>query len=193
MVVFAVVRLGRSEPEAAVEVLQGKLGERLPAADVTYLWGRLAFEGARRLIPAAHGWYAFADTAALSDEQLAWKTRAALRAADWQAVRDAIDRMSVTARQDSAWTYWYGRALGMQGNADGARAYFLRITGLPNFYGLLAAEELGDMAGVPEPFHEPSEDQVAAARGVPGLARALELYRLELRTEATASGAYIRT
>ena len=48
----------RSEPEAAVEVLQGKLGERLPAADVKYLWGRLAFEGARRLIPEAHGWYA---------------------------------------------------------------------------------------------------------------------------------------
>jgi len=180
-----VVRLGRSEPEAAVEVLQGRLGERLPDADAKYLWGRLAFEGARRLVPDAHGWYAFADTAALSDEQLAWKARAALRAADWQAVRDAIDRMSVTARQDPAWSYWYGRALGMQGSADGARAYFLRITGLPNFYGLLAAEELGAMAGVPEPYHEPSEAEVVAARGVPGLARALELYRLELRTEGT--------
>ena len=151
MVLFAVVRLGRSEPEAAVEVLRGKLGERLPAADVKYLWGRLAFEGARRLIPEAHGWYAHADVATLNDEQLAWKARAALRAADWQAVRDAIDRMSVTARQDPAWSYWYGRALGMQGSNDGARAYFLRITGLPNFYGLLAAEELGAMAGVPSP------------------------------------------
>jgi soluble lytic murein transglycosylase len=185
MVVFAVARLGRSEPEAAVEVLQGKLGERLPAADVKYLWGRLAFEGARRLIPEAHGWYAFADTAALNDEQLAWKARAALRAADWQAVRDAIDRMSVTARQDPAWTYWYGRALGAQGVADGARAYFLRISGLPNFYSLLAAEELGAMAVVPQPFHEPSDAEVATARSVPGLARALELYRLELRTEGT--------
>ncbi len=185
MVLFAMVRLGRSEPEAAVEVLQGKLGERLPDADAKYLWGRLAFEGARRLNPEAHGWYAFADVATLSDEQLAWKARAALRAADWQAVRDAIDRMSVTARQDPAWSYWYGRALSMQGSGDGARAYFLRITGLPNFYGLLAAEELGAMAGVPEPFHEPSEAEVAAARAVPGLARALELYRLELRTEGT--------
>jgi soluble lytic murein transglycosylase len=185
MVLFAVARLGRSEPEAAVEVLQGKLGQRLPAADVKYLWGRLAFEGARRLIPEAHGWYAFADTASLNDEQLAWKARAALRAADWQAVRDAIDRMSVTARQDPAWSYWYGRALGKQGSDDGARAYFLRISGLPNFYGLLAAEELGAMAGVPEPFHEPSEAEVTAARAVPGLARALELYRLDLRAEGT--------
>jgi soluble lytic murein transglycosylase len=73
--------------------------------------------------------------------------RAALRAADWQAVRDAIDRMSATARQDPAWTYWYARALGAQGRGDGARAYYLRISGQPDFYGLLASEELGAMAG----------------------------------------------
>ena len=185
MVVLAAVRLGRSEPEAAVEILRGKLRERLPAEDMQYLWGRLAYEGARRLLPDAHQWYRLADEAALNDEQLAWKTRAALRAADWLAVRGAIDRLSVAARQDPAWTYWYGRALGSQGRDDGARAYFLRISGQPHFYGLLAAEELGAMAGIPEPFHDPSEAEVTAAAAVPGLARALELYRLDLRTEAT--------
>jgi soluble lytic murein transglycosylase len=129
LVLFAVVRLAKSEPEAAAEVLRGRLGERLPPEDVGYLWGRLAFEAARRLSPAANDWYRLADEAALSDEQLAWKARAGLRAADWQAVRDAIDRMSATARQDPAWTYWYGRALGAQGRDDGARAYYLRIAG----------------------------------------------------------------
>ncbi len=39
MVLFAMVRLGRSEPDAAVEVLQaGKLTARLPDEDVKYLW-----------------------------------------------------------------------------------------------------------------------------------------------------------
>ncbi len=183
--VLAVLRLGRSDPEAAVQVLRGKLGQRLPSEDVKYLWGRLAYEGARRHLPEAHQWYRLADDAALNDEQLAWKARAALRAADWQAVRDAVDRMSVSTRQDAAWSYWYGRALGAQGAGDGARAYYLRISGQPNFYGLLAAEELGAMAGIPEPFHVASEAEVAAAGANPGLARALELYRLELRTEAT--------
>jgi soluble lytic murein transglycosylase len=184
MALFAVVRLGRSDPEAAVEVLRGKLGGRLPAEDVKYLWGRLALEGARRLLPEAHQWYQLADAAALDDEQLAWKARAALRAADWQAVRDAVDRMSWLARQDPAWTYWYGRALAAQGRDDGARAYYLRILGQPNFYGLLAAEELGAMAGIPEPFHAASEAEVDGARAIPGLARSLELYRLDLRSEA---------
>ena len=185
MVVLAVVRLGRSEPQAAVEVLQGKFGARLPGEDVKYLWGRLAYEGARRLMPEANQWYAQADLATLNDEQLAWMTRASLRSADWRAVRDSIDRMSAGARHDPAWTYWYGRALGAQGAGDGARAYYLRISGQPSFYGLLAAEELGAMAGVPEPFYVVTESDVEAAKLNPGLARALELYRLELRTEAT--------
>jgi soluble lytic murein transglycosylase len=185
MVLFAMVRLGRTEPEAAVALLRGGLAARLPAEDAKYLWGRLAYEGARRLLPEAHQWYALADVAALNDEQLAWKARAALRAADWQAVRDGIDRMSLAARQDPTWSYWYGRALGAQGNAEGARAYYLRISGQPNFYGLLAAEELGYVPAVPEPFHQAGDAEVAAAQAVPGLARALELYRLDLRPEAT--------
>jgi|SRR5579862_1046115 len=185
MTIFAVLRLARSDPEGAVEILRGRLSARLPAEDLKYLWGRLAYEGARHLIPEAQQWYAFADVTQLNDEQLAWKARAALRAADWQAVRDAIDRMSVIARQDPAWTYWYGRALAVQGSAEGARAYYLRISGQPSFYGLLAAEELGIMTMAPEPFYVSAEADVVAAKAVPGLARALELYSLDLRPEAT--------
>ena len=190
MVVLAITRLARADPEAAADVAKGKAFDRLPAEDQKYAWGRIAYEAARRLMPEAREWYALADAAALTDEQLAWKARTGLRAADWAMVRDAVDRMSTQARQDPAWSYWYGRALGAQGNAEGARAYFLRISGLPNFYGLLASEELGTMAGVPEPFHEPTEAEVDAARATPGLARALELYRLELRPEATREWAF---
>ena len=184
-IVLAAVRLARSEPAEAAELLRGSLAAQLDDETQKYLWGRIAYEAARRLMPEAGAWYELAGAKGLSDEQLAWKTRAALRAADWDTVRDAIDRMSLVARQDPAWTYWYGRALGAQGREDGARAYFLRISGQPNFYGLLAAEELGTMVAVPEPFHVPSEEAVAAAQANAGLARALELYRLDLRTEAT--------
>jgi soluble lytic murein transglycosylase len=185
MVLFAVLRLARSDLPAAAEVLRGTLGARLPAEEAQYLWGRLALEAARRLQPEVLDWYRRAGDTPLDDEQLAWKARAALRAGDWQAVRDAIDPMSAEARRDQAWTYWYGRALGAQGRADGARAYFLRIAHEPGFYGLLAAEELGYIPAVPEPFHEPGEDEVAAVRGDARFARALELYRLGLRPEAT--------
>jgi soluble lytic murein transglycosylase len=185
MLLFAVTRLARGEPEAAAEFLRGRLGRQLDAEELKYAWGRIGYEAARRLMPEASAWYRLAGGTGLSDEQLAWKARAALRDADWDMVQDAIDRMSAEARRDPAWIYWYGRALGAQGREDGARAYFLRIGGQPNFYGLLAAEELGYIAAPPEPFHVPSESEVGEARANAGLARALELYRLDLRAEAT--------
>ena len=169
---------------AASEALQGPLLQRLPQEDQRYLWGRIAHEGARRHYEEALAWYAHAGQALLGDDALAWKARAALRQGRWQTVRDAIDPMSAEAREDSAWTYWYGRSLAAQGQADGAKAYYLRIAGQTDFYGLLAIEELGYVAAIPEPAPAPKDEEVAAARRVPGLERALELFRLGLRSEA---------
>jgi soluble lytic murein transglycosylase len=185
MALFALIRLARDEPEAAAAALGGELGRRLPEADRRDAWGALAHLAARRLHPRALAWYRLADGADLSDDQLAWKARAALRAADWQAVRDAVDAMSGETRREPVWSYWYGRALAALGIAEGGRAYYLRHAGEPHFYGILAAEELGYIPAPPEPFHSATEEEVAAVARNPGLVRALALYRLGLRTEAT--------
>ena len=184
MVLFALARLARSEPRMAAEFIEASLGQNLPASDRAHAWGRVAFEAAKRLLPEAREWFGRAGDADFSDEQLAWKVRAALRAGDWRMVAGAIDAMSVAASKDPAWIYWYARSLAEQGKLDGARAYYLRIAGQADFYALLAAEELAQVAVLPPPAPRPSEEQVARARTQPGLARALELYRLNLRTEA---------
>jgi len=184
MVMFAVVRLARTDPRAAAEVMERSLNERLPAADRRHVWGYLAYEGGRRLYADAGKWYALAGGAELTDEQLAWKARTGLRSGDWGAVRDAIDRMSVEAHRDPAWSYWYGRALRAAGNAEGARAYFLRISAQPSFYGVLAAEELGESMYLPPLAHVPSEQDVAQAKRNPGIARVFALQRLNLRWDA---------
>jgi len=181
--VLAAVRYARNDPKATAALLEGALGQRLPRADLEYLWARVAHEGAREHLPEALDWYAHAGDAELPDHALAWKVRAALRAGQWSTVRDTIDRMSAAARQEATWTYWYGRALAALGEPDGSRAYFLRIAGQPDFYGLLATEELGYVVTPPEAMHEPSDEEVEAARRDPGLARALELIRLGIRTE----------
>ena len=158
---------------------------RLNAKDRAYLWGRVALEGAYAHDDEALDWYAKLGRTPLSYELASWKARAALRRGDWQAVRDAIDAMSGPDSRQPVWIYWYGRALAAQGKPEAARAYYQRISGGTDFYGLLATEELGGFATIPAPSYVPTDAQVAAARSVPGLARALELYRLGLRTEAT--------
>jgi soluble lytic murein transglycosylase len=165
--------------------VEGALGEKLSAQDREVLWARIAAWAAQDHMPEALDWFARAGNAPLTDEQLAWKARAALRAGQWQTVREAIEPMSMLARQDPAWTYWYGRALAAQGDAERAQAYYQRIAGRPYYYGILATEELGAQASVPLPFHAAMEEEVDAARRHPELARALELFRLGLRPEAT--------
>jgi len=185
VMVLAATRLARNDPGAAAEALEGALGEKLAAQDRQSLWGWTAYQAALRHLPEAGDWYARAGDAMMSDEQLAWKARAALRRGDWQTVREAIDPMTAEARRDPAWSYWYGRALAAQGNMEGARAYYTRIAGRTDFYALLAGEALGYVAAMPEKVSRASEDEVAAAAREPGIVRALELYRLEMRTEAT--------
>ena len=185
VMVFALSRLGRNDARAAAAALEGVLGGQLPAEDRDVLWARTATWAAMDHLPEALDWYARAGGTPLADDQLAWKARAALRAGQWQSVREAIQPMSILARQDPAWTYWYGRALAAQGNAEGAQAYYQRIAGRPYYYGILATEELGAQASVPLPFHAATEEEVDAARRHPELLRALELFRLGLRQEAT--------
>src|SRR2546427_2061595 len=179
----AVVRFGRSGGEGAAAALDGPLAARLPEADLKSLWGRVGHEAAREHYDKALAWYAGAGDLRLTDEQLAWKARAALRRGNWQVVRDSIDQMSAGARQERAWSYWYGRALAAQGEETGSRAYYLRVAGRPDFYGLLAEEELGYMVALPDKIYLPGEDEVAAAKRDPGIARALELRSEEHTSE----------
>ena len=183
--VLAVLRLASADPRLAAKALEGPVVTRLGAEDRSYLWGRVALEGARAHDDAALDWYARLGRAPLEYDLAAWKARAALRRGDWQAVRDAIDAMSAADSRQPVWIYWYGRALAAQGKPEAAHAYYERISGATDFYGLLATEELGGFATIPPPNYVPTDAQVTAARSLPGLARALELYRLGLRTEAT--------
>src|SRR5207247_454715 len=77
-VVLAVVGFARSDAEGAAAALDGPLAARLPEADLTYLWGRVGYEAAREHYDKALAWYARAGDLRLTDEQLAWKARAAL-------------------------------------------------------------------------------------------------------------------
>jgi len=145
--------------------------------------GLVGYEGAREHYDDALKWYARAGDSPLDDRQLAWKARAALRDGDWKTVRESIDRMGLAAVHHPTWIYWYGRALAAQGEEMGSRAYFLRIAGQADFYGLLASEALGYTLALPDVTHVPGEDEVAAAAAEPGLKRALELIRLGIRVE----------
>ena len=94
--------------------------------------------------------------------------------------------MSLPARNEPAWIYWLGRSLCALGAEEDGQALFGRIAGEHHFYGQLAAEELEMPLQIPPQATPPTREELAEVAALTGLQRALILYRLGLRTEATA-------
>ncbi|HSD55196.1 MAG TPA: transglycosylase SLT domain-containing protein [Burkholderiales bacterium] len=183
LLLFAFARAARGDPELTHGLWTPKLQERLPAEDQAWVWGQLATQGAKRHLPAAIEWYAKADAAALSDEQLEWWVRAALRDENWPEVRAAIDKMQPLQRNAPTWTYWQARALAAGGRKDEAETLYARLAGEHHFYGKLAREELGQPFAIPPRGRAPTAEEVAAMAANPGLQRGLALLRLDQRIE----------
>ena len=185
LVVAAVALAADDDPRVAAEIWSGGLSEAFSPEDRGYVWLMLAMNGALRHVPEALDWFGEAREAAITDEQLAWRARIALRTEKWAEVRSSIERMSPLAKNDPAWIYWYGRAERELGSPLEAEGYFERIAGEHHFYGRLAAEELGVSLRIPSRAPLPTEEEIAEVAAIPGLKRALALYRLDMRTEAT--------
>jgi len=184
LVILALSRLARADPQRAAALWdKEKMRRGFIPGDQGYVWGQIATEGAKRHLPEAVGWFIEAGDAQLSDEQLAWRARIALRQMKWQEVSVAIERMSPRARGEPTWVYWQGRAWRELGQAGRAAEAFARIAGEPNFYGQLAAEELGRRSQMPPRAAVPSREELSGVSAIPGLNRALALYRLDMRTE----------
>lgn len=182
LVIYALHRAAPRDPEAA-ETRWSALRPAFSDTDQAYVWGQLGLQAARNHLPQALDWYARADLVPLDDEQLEWRARAALRARDWSAVNTAIERMPEALREAPTWVYWRGRAVQALGYADDAVTLYGRIAGAPTFYGKLAQEELGLPLALPAQRYEPTEPEVAAAAGNPGLRRAVALFNADLWLE----------
>ncbi|MCK9363529.1 MAG: lytic transglycosylase domain-containing protein [Syntrophales bacterium] len=181
---FALLSLARSDLPGAATLLEDKLKTILSLQDQQRLWAYLATRGARRHLPESLEWFKKGEKEALAGEQLVWRTRIALRQENWPEVKSAIEGMTASLRNESAWTYWMGRSLGMTGNNEAGRDLFKKISGRYDFYGLLAAEELGIPLPMPPQAAESTREELSQVAGRPALQRALALYRLNLRTEA---------
>ena len=182
-VFFAIARLARKSSEDAAErigTFAARLGPDLTAA----AWGQVAWQAALDHDPRALEWYALAKDTPLTDAQVAWRARAALRAGDWKQLLAAIQAMAPEQARDVSWRYWRARALRNLGEAEAANALLRGVATELNFYGLLAADELGIPPHPdwnPKPL-EPAE--LERMRSQPGIQRALALYAAGLDNEA---------
>jgi len=198
---LALARLASTDPALAARRLDTGLAKRLPPEWAAWAWAQVGRHAAVRQMPEAAAHYRRAEATALrsgaalalSDETLGWQVRAALRSTptDWRLARSGVDAMSPKERADSTWIYWGARAdqaLADPGaDGDPQRAHATRelesLSAQMSFYGKLAADDLGrplQLPARPSPLTAAERD---AATRTPGLARALHLVAIGLRSE----------
>jgi soluble lytic murein transglycosylase len=180
----AVGRMARTSLKLA-SVALNKNAPQLSPEERAIGWSNLALAASMSLAPEAYDYWQRAAGAPLSWQQLEWKTRIALRRGDWKMVRASIEAMQPQQREQSAWTYWLGRARLAEGSKDEAQALFRRIADQNSFYGQLALEELGQQITIPPSAAPPTPAELAQVASNPGFKRALKFFALRLRFEGT--------
>ena len=194
LVTLALVRLAVTDPDAAVaEMNHTRWKLQLTQEERSWVWGVIGKRYAMRLSDEALPQFAKGHDHQMHEDHLVWKARAALRAGDWTAVRQAVTAMPERLRGDATWTYWQARALLAQRTpaaTDEAQALLRRIAGPTGFYEQLALEELGQKVNVPPAPAPLSAEEKAAARDNAGLQRALRAIQIGLRPEGVREWNY---
>jgi soluble lytic murein transglycosylase len=207
---LALMRMATNDPDAAAGLLNDRWDRALPADLSAWAWAFAGKQAALKLQPEAADYYLRAAQRAAkakrdidwTDDTLAWKVRAALRADNgkprWQQVMQGIGAMSATEQRDPAWVYWKARAL-MALAPDSQESEAMRALGREqmasiaeqlNFYAALAAEHIGQPIYMPpRPLPLTPEERDTAVNN-PGFVRALQLIGLGLRSEGVREWNY---
>ena len=189
---FALQRLAKQLPQLAFKQWE-KIAPQFNLEEQRYFYGWLGYEAARKHDPRALDWYRAAGESTLSDAQLAWRVRAALRERNWHEVWASVAIMPLQQQREPVWRYWKARALRELGRGPDADVLLAELSAEYNYYGQLAAEELGaaSASGMVTASYKPNEAEVVAMLAQPAVQRTLALYRMDLRTDAALEWAWV--
>lgn len=193
MAISALARLARKDMMVGYDYFQKNWYKRLPKEDALWVQSHFALMAGLRQNGVANRWYRATDgLVGMSDYNAEWRVRVALRepTVDWRWVQSAIQQMPESLRERPSWVYWQARGHAALGQQAQARADYSRIAGQFNYYGQLAAEELGLLTDIPPVSAPPTALEMAQARNHIGLHRSVELFRLGWRSEAVLEWNY---
>ncbi len=182
---FAVHRLAHSQSSLAA-LRWSTMQEKFSPPERSYVWGLIGFEGARNHEPLAIDWYRNAEVSNMSDTQIAWRARAALRVQAWGDVLSSIEQLSPPEQRESNWRYWKGRALKELGRNEAATEILLPLSKEYLYYGLLAAEEIGAPAlSLPATEAKAAAEEMKNTEQKSDIQRALALHKFAMDSEGT--------
>lgn len=187
---YAIHRQAKADLAVARTSYQ-KYAGMLDADEKQLIQAYMALEAARKHEPEALQGFAKVNNALLSAEQWEWYARSALRQQDWSQLLKIINDMPTTLAEESAWRYWKARALIVKGQVADANQILAKLSQERHFYGWLAAEELGPVAGEPMVTYQPPDEEVRQFARQPVIKRIEALFDAEARYEARLEWMYL--
>ena len=130
---------------SAADTLSG-MESGLSREQRSFAWGVLGhYHAQSQNMPTALSYYGrVSDRKQLTDEQLEWYARAALRLQRWDELASVIQHMPEKLQKDPTWQYWLGRSFAAQGKSSQAKEMYEKAAASGrNFYAVMAGEELG--------------------------------------------------
>ncbi|XOZ34195.1 transglycosylase SLT domain-containing protein [Halomonadaceae bacterium KBTZ08] len=180
VVAYGMRRLVNQAPERAATIWPLYRGRfSYPSGTVARIDKRLALLLATRFHPDAATWLARALSHGDDEALREWQVRVALRAGNWPKVLERIRAMGRELRDKPRWQYWQARALDQLEKPAQAQALYEELSGRRTFYGFMAADQLGKPYSLNHKGVTVNRDAIERVMAVPGIQRALELYRLD--------------
>ncbi|MFQ6748677.1 lytic transglycosylase domain-containing protein, partial [Bordetella pertussis] len=151
LVTLALARLNKPDVSVADSYLRREWSRHLPRQNLAWVRSQYALVAVLNQDPRAYEWYREAGAVRMTEYSHAWKVRSALRQPriDWKWVIEAIEGMPPSQQAEPVWVYWKARGQAALGRAQQASQAYASIADQFNFYGQLAAEELGRRITVP--------------------------------------------
>ncbi len=112
------------------------------------------------------------------DRLVEWAIRVSIYRSDWLSIIESIEQLSQPLQSSSQWQYWLARALKASNSHSEAFLIFKKIAKEANYYGFLAADQIGDNYQIcvkPTPLNTVIQQRLLA---YPPMQRALELYSI---------------
>lgn len=200
LLTLALIRLAVNDPAAAREQMTRlRWRSQLTTEERSWIWAVIGKQSALALSSDTLADFANATDHLMTEDHLAWKTRAALRARNMPLVLATIEHMGVKQQSEPAWIYWRAKALMQKAKTDNQKAaepnqlkateLFKSIAGPTGFYEQLALEELGQSIVTP-PVAPLTSSDLQSAQNNMGLRRAVKAIQMGLRSDGVREWNY---
>lgn len=187
---YAIHRQAKADV-ALAQVSLLKYSSLLSADEKQLMQAYIALESARKHEPEALKAFARLESGMFNQEQWEWYARSALRAQEWETLLKVIQSMPGALADDAAWRYWKARALKIKGQTTEANLLLAKLSQERHFYGWLATEDLGPVAGEPMATYQPADEEVRQFARQPAIKRIEALFEAEARYEARLEWLYL--